>query len=1014
MRRSICSLGIAAALMASLFASRAWAQFPVTELTTISPAGAKQGATLEVVVGGGNQERLSSLDFSHAGITAKQKTVSNELLGKEQPVNNTFVVSVAANVPPGIYEARVTGLFGTSNTRRFVVGKQDELVDDGSNKSVSTPRELPVNTVVNGLVDANTVDYYQVHLAANQRVLIDCQAQRIDSKLDGTLVLLDPQQREVARSADSIGRDPQIDFTASAEGDYVVCVYDLIYGGGVSHFYRLAVHDQPHVDYVFPPSGKPGSNEQYTIYGRNLPNGKPVEGITMNGIPLQQVTTNIQLPAEISSANAGTQAYLSTASAVVDTFEHRHAEANPVQIGFATDPIVREAEANDTPDKSQTITVPCEVVGQFYPERDIDWVQFEAKQGDVYWIEVLSHRMGLESDPVMLVQQITKNDQGEEQVKEIAAIDDPGDRNARIAQDFDTSTDDPAYRFAVPADGLYRVMVRDQFGDGRADPRFVYRLRIRREQPSFQLVAHLQQTKVANNNQVPVYAPVVRRGGSTLVRVEVIRQDGFDGAVDLSIEGLPAGVTCKGASLSNAVNTAWLVIEAAENAQRWQGELQIVGRAKVAEAEIVRRARYTNVVWGTANRTTDPALFRLSPTARLSVIDKHVAVGFVQAGDGNVVETSRGGKVELPIKVTRREGFKEALSLVSTGLPGEIKPGNVAIAADKAEGTFSVVLNNNNTKPGNYTFYLRADTKQKLVRDPLAIPEAEEEAKVIATAATQTAEELKQATAARDQANKEMQTAANELKQSQQAKTTADNAVKASEQAAKQASEQLAAAQKAVDGDAENADLKTKRDAAKKKSDEANAKLADAKTKQDAAAKAVADMETKNTQATEKKTAMEQKFQEVTAKNKRTQDAKTAADKKVADTKKAQAAKDVNIVLASTPIRLVVHQSPIKLAADNAAVKQGEKAEVSVKLERLFGFADPVDITFEAPKGVGGLSAAKLQIAKDQAEGKLQLTAAKNAPAGDHAVTIRAKAKFNNVNIEATQNLQLKVEAVDA
>ena len=191
MRRSICSLGIAAALMASLFATRAWAQFPVTELTTISPAGAKQGATLEVVVGGGNQERLSSLDFSHAGITAKQKTVSNELLGKEQPVNNTFVVSVAANVPPGIYEARVTGLFGTSNARRFVVGKQDELVDDGSNKSVSTPRELPVNTVVNGLVDANTVDYYQVHLAANQRVIIDCQAQRIDSKLDGTLVLLD-------------------------------------------------------------------------------------------------------------------------------------------------------------------------------------------------------------------------------------------------------------------------------------------------------------------------------------------------------------------------------------------------------------------------------------------------------------------------------------------------------------------------------------------------------------------------------------------------------------------------------------------------------------------------------------------------------------------------------------------------------------------------------------------------------------------------------------------------------
>ena len=27
------------------------------------------------------------------------------------------------------------------------------------------------------------------------------------------------------------------------------------------------------------------------------------------------------------------------------------------------------------------IAVPCEYVGQFYPESDVDWVQFEAKKG---------------------------------------------------------------------------------------------------------------------------------------------------------------------------------------------------------------------------------------------------------------------------------------------------------------------------------------------------------------------------------------------------------------------------------------------------------------------------------------------------------------------------------------------------------------------------------------------------------------------------------------------------------
>ena len=71
---------------------------------------------------------------------------------------------------------------------------------------------------------------------------------------------------------------------------------------------------------------------------------------------------------------------------------------------------------------------------------------------------------------------ITKNDKGEEVLTDVAQVDDPAERNTKIGTDFDTSTDDPSYRLDATEDATYRLMVRDQFGDGRqvfALPRLV-------------------------------------------------------------------------------------------------------------------------------------------------------------------------------------------------------------------------------------------------------------------------------------------------------------------------------------------------------------------------------------------------------------------------------------------------------------------------------------------------------------------------------------------------------------
>jgi len=82
-----------------------------------------------------------------------------------------------------------------------------------------------------------------------------------------------------------------------------------------------------------------------------------------------------------------------------------------------------------------------------------------------------------------------------------------------------------------------------------------------------------------------------------------------------------------------------------------------------------------------------------------------------------------------------------------------------------------------------------------------------------------------------------------------------------------------------------------------------------------------------------------------------------------------------------------------------------------VNLTRLYGFADNVEIEFAAPGTAPGLAAQKVTLNKDQPAGSLEVTAAQNTPPGEHTVTLKAKGKFNNINVETASTVVIKVEA---
>src|SRR5262249_36216498 len=146
--------------------------------------------------------------------------------------------------------------------------------------------------------DAEGVDCFRFSAKQGERVLIDCWAQRIDSKADGTLILYDAKGTELDRSLDVHGRDPFIDFAVPADGQYTVELHDFLYKGGPDYFYRLSLSTAPYIDFVYPCAGEPGKKSKFTLYGRNLPGGTPEPAVVVNGRVLDKLEVEIELPGD--------------------------------------------------------------------------------------------------------------------------------------------------------------------------------------------------------------------------------------------------------------------------------------------------------------------------------------------------------------------------------------------------------------------------------------------------------------------------------------------------------------------------------------------------------------------------------------------------------------------------------------------------------------------------------------------------------------------------------------------
>ena len=734
---------------------------PGARLQSVFPPGGKAGSSLEVSVAGEDLEGATALRFTHPGIKGEPVTRPPQPWEDgPQVVPGRFKVTIAPNVPPGVYEVQVVGRYGLSNPRLFQVDSLEELNEKEANSLREQAMPVPVPVVINGQLNGGTdVDWFKFQAKKGQRLLIDLWARRIDSVADGTLLVTDSQGRELAFDRDTNDLDPLVDLVIPADGEYYVKLYDFTYGGGTTYFYRLKISSAPYIDFVLPPAVPPGQKAQVTLFGRNLPGGQDA-GIKYRGRSLQKLTVTVQAPSREEVEKLAPRQAVRPLAGSVDFFWYQlttpQGASNPVRIGLASAPVIMEKEPNDQAAGAQKVQVPCELVGQFQRARDMDWFTFQANAGEVYYIEGLSQRQGLGSDLYLMLQQVTKTKDGKEQVRMLAEVDD-----FRVASDtrfMPLLSDDPVYRFQVPATGTYRLLVRDLYFRG-GNPRLIYRVAIRPAQPDFRVLL-LPRYPTLNRDFNDRWNLQLRPGDTEVLEVFTPRQDGFAGEITVTVQGLPPGVRCPEVVLGPAQSRAQLVFISGEDAKPWQGAVQVVAKARIGDREVVRSGRPATLVWRSPQQNT-AAVCRLSSQVTLAVLADQKAPVQVSVPQAKY-QLYRGARVEVPVKVQWRKKASQTLTLQPGvyGAPPQFRIPAANIPNNKNEGKVRVDLPIN-TPTGRYTLVLFANTR---IKTTIKTDLVEETQKRIAFAEKKIAawnEELKKL-------NTEIQQLTNKQKQLQQ------------------------------------------------------------------------------------------------------------------------------------------------------------------------------------------------------------------------------------------------------
>jgi hypothetical protein len=585
------------------------------------PAGGKAGTKIEVKLGG--QDWTPDTEFFVADKRVKLEVLSapGPVLMHEPPywfdiksfasdpalpreISARF--TLPEGIPAGPIHWRVANANGAGNGGVFMVGNTPEILED---ESLRTPQQLPnfPVTVSGRLKRIEEVDRYQFKAKKSELITCDLFARRLGSDFNGVIEVYDQNKRKVAELFDTEGTDPTLTFAVEKDNTYTVSIRDVDYRGFRSFTYRLVVDSGPRILTAIPAAGKRGQKQSIEFIGFGVATGKAkIESIKKEvSFPLDKKLTTFSYKVETPFGNSQDYTF------PLSNFDEKIAGTEP-------------------------LLVPGAVTGRLTESKKSDTFGFKGKKGELWTISCDAIKIGSNLDINLSV----LGPDG----KELASKDDS------------SPSMDPDLPITLPADGDYKIIVRDLSGKTKTAAS-VYRLVVDKSKSNFKL-------RTLPSASVPI-------GGTLGLAITITREAGFKEPVALTFANLPEGVSVP-ANLIIAPTAASLnvTLTCTKEAPASAMFTRITGTAKIADQTITNTA-VAPLKGDLAARNPDSNLTEEILVA--TTIKPPFKVKPVVADGG--IRVHRGATYLPEIIIERNEGFKGEITLDMAGTQSRHRQG---------------------------------------------------------------------------------------------------------------------------------------------------------------------------------------------------------------------------------------------------------------------------------------------------------------------------------------------------
>ncbi len=431
---------------------------------------------------------------------------------------------------------------------------------------------------------------------------------------------------------------------------------DARYAGNPRYTYCVEVSDRPHALTLFPMAIQAGQAADVEVIGHLLGDMASAKLTAPVDRAASWLTHRVETPRGLTNP---VPLLVSAHPQIVEPEIPVTESAAPAGASAAP-----AAPRNDTIAQAQVVTLPVGINGRLGEPDDADYFAFAAKKGENFRFEVEARRRGSPLDSVIELY---------------------GPDGKKLAENDDIQfTKDSRLFWTAPADGTFAVAVRDLHGRGGRE--FVYHLRAEPAQPDFEVHGEYYYAMLAPGTRMIWFA-----------RVE--RLNGFDGPVEIGLEGLPAGVTLTPVTIPKGMNHCAMILSAAPDAKIGASLVRTVGRANIVDAsgaprELVRYGRVT-----CEQQASGGGQARWPIETQIVGVTEPLDLTLVEATPAEIT-LKPGEKTTIKVRIERSKAYTEPVTLdmaftyfetaFGQQLPPNVKmapESRLRLAGDQLEGT---------------------------------------------------------------------------------------------------------------------------------------------------------------------------------------------------------------------------------------------------------------------------------------------------------------------------------------